>query len=81
MYVLNLAMRTYRQIDVVPAYESLALIFNIVAGLALFGESALYSWQKLAYIWGSFFVILLGIIVLAFKHNILHAKELEQQSI
>ena len=73
LYLLNVAMKTYRQIDVVPVYESLSLLFIIVAGLVLFNESAYYTWGELMGILAGAFVIVIGIVILALKHKILHA--------
>jgi len=44
LYLLNLSMKVYRQIDVVPVYQSLDQLFWIISGLVLFNESQEYSW-------------------------------------
>lgn len=77
LYLLNVAMKIYRQIDVVPVYESLSLVFIIVAGLVLFNESVYYTWGELASILAGAFVIVIGIVILALKHKILHAQGLK----
>ena len=60
-----------------PVYESLSLVFIIVAGLVLFNESAYYTWGELAGILAGAFVIVIGIVILALKHKILHAQGLK----
>ena len=44
LYLINVAMKTFRQIDCVPVFESLNIVFTIVAGLVLFDESQYYTW-------------------------------------
>jgi len=67
--VLNFALRNYHQIDVMPIFESLGLIFQILAGLWLFNEIAYYSWLESLGIFGSALLIIVGIFILAAKHN------------
>ena len=54
----------------VPVYESMVIIFSITAGLVLFDESSYYSWLELSGILGSSVLVLIGIVVLSFKHNV-----------
>jgi len=68
-YLVNLALRFYHQIDVMPTCESLGLIFQILAGLWLFNEKAYYSWLELLGIFGSALLIIVGILILSAKHN------------
>jgi len=77
LYLLNVAMKIYRQIDVVPVYESFSLLFLIMAGLVLFNESAYYTWGELAGILAGASVIVIGIVILSLKHKILHAESLK----
>lgn len=44
---LNLTMRNYSQLYVMPFYESCAILFNIISGLLLMGEYELYTRSQL----------------------------------
>jgi drug/metabolite transporter (DMT)-like permease len=68
--LLNLALKNYRQIDVVPVYESTLSVMTVVSGLVLFNESQYYSWERLIGIFVSTFLVVLGIGVLTMKDNI-----------
>ncbi len=75
LYLMNVAMKIYRQIEVVPVFESMVIIFTITAGLVLFDESSYYSWLELSGILGSAVLVLIGIVVLTFKHNVVKDKD------
>ena len=72
LYLLNLAMKTFRQIDCVPVYESLCIVFTIMYGLVLFDESQYYTWGQVMGILGGAFIIMIGIFILSLKHKIQH---------
>ena len=42
--ILNLVIKLYKQIDVIPCYEASLTIMTVVCGLVLFDESSQYSW-------------------------------------
>jgi multidrug transporter EmrE-like cation transporter len=68
--LLNLALKNYRQIDVVPVYESTLTVMTVVSGLVLFNESQYYTWARLIGIFASTFFVIIGIAVLTMKDNI-----------
>ena len=75
LYLTNVALKIYRQIEVVPVCESMIIIFTIAAGLCIFDESSYYSWLELAGIFGSTVLVLIGIVILMFKHSVVKEKE------
>ena len=75
LYLTNVAMKVYRQIEVVPVYESMVIIFSIAAGLVIFDESSYYSWLELTGILGSTVLVLIGISILMFKHSVVKEKD------
>ncbi len=75
LYLTNVAMKIYRQIEVVPVYESMVIIFSIAAGLVIFDESSFYSWLELTGILGSTVLVLIGISILMFKHSVMKEKD------
>jgi len=75
--LINVVMKIYKQIEVVPVYESMVIIFSIAAGLVLFDEASFYTWLELLGIFGSTLLILIGIVVLSFKHNVVKQKDAE----
>lgn len=75
LYLMNIAMKTYRQIDVIPMFESFALLLTITCGLMLFRESELYTWLQLVGIMGCALVIILGIVVISMKNSFQYVKE------
>jgi multidrug transporter EmrE-like cation transporter len=70
LVLLNLALKTYRQVEVIPVYESLVTIMIVVSGLVLFDESEFYGWARLVGIFFSIVLVCFGICVLALKDNI-----------
>lgn len=67
IYILNLSMRFYPNLDVMPIYQSMVLMFMLVAGLVVLNESALYDWGELALLYGSAGFVILGIYILTQK--------------
>ena len=66
-YLLNLSMKYYNNIDVMPIYQSFILINWMMSGLVLLDESNLYSWGELFRLGASCILVILGILVLTFK--------------
>ena len=75
--LLNMALKNYRQIDVVPTYESTLTIMTVVSGLVLFNESQFYSWLRIGGIFLGISLVILGIIVLTIKDHL--KAEIEKQ--
>ena len=69
VYMLNLSMKYYDNIDVMPMYQSFTLINWMLAGLVLLDESSLYSWGELFRLCSSCLFVILGIFVLTLKHS------------
>jgi hypothetical protein len=61
LYTLNLAMKLFQQIEIVPCLQSLLLIMNITAGLVMLREYEPFSKFDFVKIVTSVLVILLGI--------------------
>lgn len=68
-YFINLSMKYYNQIDVMPIYQSFLLIFMIVSGLIFLDESANYTWGELIRLFASSGFVILGIYVLTRKQS------------
>ena len=75
IYILNLSMRFYPNLDVMPIYQSMVLMFMMVAGLVVLNESALYDWGELALLYGSAGFVVLGIYILTQKQNVVVLKD------
>ena len=69
MYMLNLSMKYYNNIDVMPIYQSFILINWMVSGLVLLDESSLYSWGELLRLAASCSLVISGIFVLTLKQT------------
>ena len=44
IYLLNMSMKYFSNLDVMPIYQSMILMHMMAAGLLVLDESALYSW-------------------------------------
>jgi len=44
MYWLNMSMKLYNNLDVMPIYQAMILMHMLLSGLVVLDESALYSW-------------------------------------
>ena len=67
-YLLNLNMKYYSQLDVMPTYQAILLISWMVSGLVLLDESAIYSWVELLQLGGCCLLVCVGIFILTRKH-------------
>ena len=66
---LNMNIKFYNNIDVMPIYQSSILVNMMIAGMVLMDESKFYSWTDLFVLFFGVFVIISGIYVLTKKHN------------
>jgi len=69
IYMLNLSMKLYNNLDVMPIYQSMILMHMMLAGLILLDESALYTWGELCALFGSAIFVILGIYILTQKQS------------
>ena len=67
MLALNLSMKYYNNLDVMPIYQALVLIGMITAGLVLLNESELYTLGDLCLLSASALFVVAGIFVLTKK--------------
>ena len=81
-YLLNLSMKYYNQIDIMPVFQAIIVYFIICAGLVLLDESAYYTWEQLFRIFMSSIIIASGIYVITLKQSsILQYNEDEAQEV
>ena len=69
LFVTNYVISLYDQLDAMPVFYSLSMIFNIICGLILLGEASRYSTGKLIGISFAVIVAVSGIFVLGAKKN------------
>lgn len=77
IYCLNLSMKYYNNIDVMPIYQAMLLMFMLIAGLLILDEMDFYTWGELALLSGSALFVILGIYVLTKKQNLVMVKDQE----
>ena len=75
IYLLNLSMKYFSNLDVMPIYQSMILMHMMAAGLLVLDESALYSTEQLFLLLGSACLVVLGIYVLTCKQNLVVMKD------
>ena len=66
---VNMSLKFYNNLDVMPTYQSSILINVMVAGMILLDESKLYTWKELILLYSAGLVIILGIYILTKKQN------------
>ena len=69
MHLLNLAMKYYEQMEVIPLYQSVIMIVWILTGLWIMDGAANYSWSKLSGIFVGIIICCAGIRVLMNKQR------------
>ena len=62
-------MAHYRQLDVIPIYESMGITMSIVSGMVFFDESHLYNSVQLSHIVFAGLLIVAGIAVVGLKNS------------
>ena len=65
----------YDQLDAMPVFYSLAMVFNILCGLFLLGESPRYGTGRLIGIWIAVIICVIGIFILGYKKNYIANEE------
>lgn len=63
VYNLNVTMRIYSQLYVMPFYESCQIFCNLISGLALMGEYNRYTKLQLTYIFVGCLISISGILL------------------
>ena len=66
---VNMSLKFYNNLDVMPTYQSSILINVMVAGMILIDESKLYTWTELILLYSAGLVVISGIYVLTKKQN------------
>lgn len=80
LHSLNLAMKFYDQLEVVPIYQTSLMIFWISAGLIILNEKQFYSWAKLFCIIGAVAVCFIGIKLVTMKSKILKIEAVRERA-
>ena len=70
MFILNIAMRYYNNLDIMPVYQSLILIMMLICGWVLLDEIANYTIGNMLGIIGSSTIIIAGIKVITMKTSV-----------
>ena len=68
-FALNLGMKYYRNLDVMPTYQSLGLISWLLSGLILINEIEFYTFKDLMKLLASTIFVILGVIVISIKRS------------
>ena len=71
IHLINLAMKYYDQVEVVPIFQTCLMIMWITTGLIVLNEKQFYSWIELAGIFGSIVLSLIGIKFLSMKTKLI----------
>ena len=80
LHMLNLAMKYYDQIEVIPIYSTFIMIMWISTGLIVFDEVRFYSSLELMKIIGSILICCVGIYILTLKTKKMQAATLVEKS-
>ena len=70
MLFLNIAMRYYNNLDIMPVYQSLILIMMLICGWVLLDEIEYYELSDMLGIIGSSVLIIIGIKVITMKTSV-----------
>ena len=79
MIFLNLSMKYYNNLDVMPIYQATILMGLMVTGLLVLKESALYTWGELFLLFGSAIVVIAGIYILTIKQNLVMVNSSQEE--
>ena len=64
---LNMAMKEYDQLEVMPIFQTFIMIMWMTGGMIVLNETAFYTTWQLVSIFGSFCILLAGVKVLTMK--------------
>lgn len=70
IFILNIAMRYYNNLDIMPVYQSLILISMLVTGWTLLDEIEYYEFGNLMGILGASLLIIAGIKIITMKTSV-----------
>ena len=65
--MLNIGLKYYNNIDLMPVYQSLILVMMLACGWVLLDEISCYSWTQVLGILGSACLIIIGIKIITIK--------------
>ena len=68
MIFLNISMKYYDQLDVIPIFMTAYLVFGICSGMIFFDEASSYTAGNLVGIVAGILVCMLGIVLLVMKN-------------
>ena len=77
--LLNIAMRYYNNLDIIPVYQSLILIMMLLCGWMLLNEIQFYEWIEITGLLGSSLLVIIGIKVITMKTNIVQTLKKKNQ--
>lgn len=80
VYNLNVTMRNYSQLYVMPFYESCSIFCNLISGLVLMGEFDLYTGKKLFLIFVGCSISISGILLKLLTLEAYDPKQQEEES-
>ena len=70
MFILNINMRYYNNLDIMPVYQSLILIMMLICGWVLLDEIEYYTFGNMLGIIGSSIMIIAGIKIITMKTSV-----------
>ena len=70
LYLINIAMKYYDQLEVIPVFASSQLVFIILSGLILLDEYSLYNSAELAGLAVGAGVCAVGVLILLLKNKV-----------
>lgn len=79
LHLLNLAMKYYKQMEVVPVYQTSLLILWILTGLIILDEKKFYSGAELTCVFASVFLCFIGIKFLTMKKKLIEEQNEQRQ--
>ena len=74
LHLINIAMKYYDQMVVVPVYQTCLMVMWIVSGLVLLNESKFYSWREIFEVDAGILLCIIGIIFLTQKSKMIRAE-------
>lgn len=75
LFVTNFVVSIYDHLDVMPIFYSLCMIFEVIAGLTILGESDRYSAGALVGVAVGVIITVSGILILGWKKTAIERKE------
>jgi len=81
IFILNIAMRYYNNLDIMPVYQSLILIMMLISGWTLLDEIEYYEFGNLMGILGASVLIVVGIKFVTMKTSVVTTLKKRKNSI